>query len=320
MVVTCVAFTRSLPAPASLTERPIEAAATAHFDPRYIAGGRVRTGRLPDVVVDFRGRPVPLTARALHHRRVDRVDLVLEIDDPEAATYLAAFDHTAGAVSAELFRVGDDRCSIASLHASLARDLTGAPGTGPGTTFQRLVFHRGADAPAGAAPGPVPGHRLTVAPDRVDVHADTTVFADERLGYEMVAGLCARSAELVDDLTRTIDALALAAGAPDADVRALLRRAAEVQRWAVVVQRESTVHRVLSPALAPVHRVVDEAAGLGGEGRRDLDRSIASLGRLIDSLLARAIDERIRAWERYGAAALVLLIVMALALVALAIA
>lgn len=316
MVVTCVAFTRSLPASSTIRDLPIEAAATAHLDRRYVAGSRVRTGRLPVVVLEFRARPVAMVARAMHHRRTDLVDLVLEIDDPEAATYLAAFGSTASAVAAELFRLHGERRNIASLHAALASDLLGRDvDTARGTSFRRLVFHRTLEVPPDAAPGIVPGHHVTAGTDRLDVHSDTTVLGDERLGYEMVAGLVARSTVLVDDLTQRIEELAHAAGDSRFDCRALLEEAAETQRRAVVLQREVTPHRLLAPTLAPVHRAVDGAGGIGADGWVDLDRSLASLERLTDSLLARAVEQRVREWERYGFVALVLLTAIAVVLI-----
>lgn len=316
MVVTCVAFTRSLPATRPLRELPIEAAATAHLDPRYLAGGRIRTGRLPEVVVDFRGRPIPLVARALHHRRVDLVDLVIEIEDAEAAAYLATFERTAGAVSAELFRRNDDRVGVAALHDLLATDLLGHRSEHEVTTgFHRVVFQRGLDAPDGAVPGIVPGHRLRASDDGLEVHADTTVLGDERLGYEMVAGLCARSGLLIDAITDTIDRLAIAAAGPGADLHAILDEAAETQRRAVVIRREVGAHRLLSPVLAPVHEVVDTTMGIGPEGRRDLERSMAALTQLIDSLFARSLEHRLRRWQAGATVALVLLAVLAVAVV-----
>lgn len=308
MTVTCVAFTRSLPASSSLRELPIEAAATSHLDRRYLAGGRVRTGRLPGLAVEFRGRPIMLVSRALQHRRTDLIDLVLEIEDPEAATYLAAFDRTGPAVAAELFRYGDDRHSIAALHGAIATDLLGTgAATSRLTPFRRLVFSRGADVPADAVPGLLPDHHLTVGPDRLDVHADTTVLPDARLGYEMVVGLTARSVVLVDQVTQRVDELALAAGDPRVDVRTVLDAAAETQRRAVVIQREVTAHRVLAPDLAPVHAVVDGVMGIGDGGRRELQQSMDALGRLTESLLARSLEERSRVWERYGLVGLLLL-------------
>ncbi|MBW3659213.1 MAG: hypothetical protein KY457_11285 [Actinobacteria bacterium] len=311
MTVTCVAFTRSLPASSTLRELPIEAAATGHLDRRYVAGGRIRTGRLPSLAVDFRGRPITVVSRALQHRRTDLIDLVLEIDDPEAATYLAAFDRTGPAVAAELFRYGDDRHSVAALHDAIAADLLGTDGrAGRATPFRRVVFSRGLEVPDGAVPGLLSGHHLTVGVDRLDVHADTTVLADERLGYEMVVGLTARSVVLVDGLTQAVDELALAAGDPRTDVRTVLDQAAETQRRGVVIQREVTAHRVLAPELAPVHALVDGVMGIGEGGRRELERSMDALSRLTESLLARSVEERSQVWERYGLAALLLLAVL----------
>lgn len=318
MVVTCVAFTRSLPANGPLRELPIEAAATAHLDRRYVADSRVRTGRLPDLEVDFRGRPIAVVARALHHLRADLVDVVLEVTDAEAAAYLAAFDHTPAAVTAELFRRHGDGRSIATLHGEVADDLLGGR-TGPGraTGFHRLVFHRDADASGDHQPVTLSGHRLTLAADRVDVAAETTVLPDERLGYEMVVGLCARSAILVDELTRTIDRLALAAGDPGADPGAVLREATETQRRAIVVQREVTAHRLLAAELGPISAQVDEVVGVGREGRRELERALGSLGQLTGSVFTRAVARRLDSWERYAAVALGLAAIVALTLIAL---
>lgn len=315
MVVTCVAFTRSLPATDILGEFPIEAAATAHLDPRYLAGARVRTGQLPDLAVEFRGRPIRLHGRALHHRRVDLLDLVLEVDDEEAAAYLAAFDRTATAVAAELFHHDDDRCSIAALHTGICRGLLGrAVDVGPPGTFRRIVFHRGDDAaPEGAVPGASRGHLVSAGVDGLDVHADTTVLADERLAYAMVAGLSARAVLLVDDVTRTIDTLAVEAGDPRCDLGHVLERAAETQRRAVVIQREVSPHRLLAPSLRAVADHVDEALGVGALGHRDLETSVEALQRLTDALFARSVERRTRAWERYGLVALVLLTVLTLA-------
>lgn len=314
MVVTCVAFTRSVPATGAFRELPIEAAATAHLDPRYLAGARVRTGRLPDLQVDFRGRPIRLVARALHHRRVDLVDVILEIEDPEAATYLEAFDRTAAAAAAELFRVDGDRRSIAALHDAVAADLRGGPVDGRATTFQRIVFARGPEVPDGAEPGAAPGHHVTVEHDRLVVSAETTVLADERLAYEMVAGLSARGVVLTDDVVHTIDDLASAAADPRVDALAFLDRAAEAQRRSAVIQREVTAHRLLSAPLGPVHARVDEAMGVGAEGRRDLERSAAALARLTASVAARAAERRARTWQRYGLVGLLLLAVATVAL------
>lgn len=319
MVVTCVAFTRSLPAPVRLRELPIEAAATAHLDRRYVADSRVRTGRLPGLEVDFRGRPITVAARALHHLRVDLVDVVLEVTDAEAAAYLAAFDDTAAAVTAELFRRHGDGRSIATLHGEVADDLLGGqPRPGHATGFHRLVFHRDPDTSGDHEPLTVWGHRLALTTDRVDVAADTTVLPDERLGYEMVVGLCARSRILVDELTRTIDRLALAAGDPGADPGAVLEEATETQRRAIVVQREVTAHRLLAAELGPIAARVDEVVGVGLEGRREFERALGSLGQLTGSVFTRAIARRIDTWERYAAVALVLAAIVALTLVALA--
>lgn len=312
MVVTCVAFTRSLPASSALRELPIEAAATGHLDRRYLAGSRIRTGRLPDVVLDFRGRPITLVARALHHRRVELVDLVLEVADPEAAAYLAAFDRTAAAVAAELFRRGDDRHSVASLHEELATDLLeGRPDASRPGAFRRVVFSRGGEAPAGAAPGFVAGHHVTVTRERMDVQAETTVLPDDRLGYEMVVGLAARSVVLADRLVDTVDGLAIVAGDRRADLGAVLDEGAEAQRRAVVVQREVTAHRLLAAGLCPVAERVDEVMGLGPAGREELERSVASLGQLTAALSARSVEQRLATWDRYLVAGLVLLAVIA---------
>lgn len=317
MVVTCVAFTRSLPASGPLRELPIEAAATGHLDPRYLAGGRVRTGRLPDLIVEFRGRPIRLGASALHHRRVDLVDLVLEVMDEEAAGYLAAFDHTSAAVGAELFLDGEDRSSIAELHSRCARDLLpGDADTDSGSPFRRVVFHRDrADEDVfEGVPGLRDEHRVAASLERLDVHADTTVLPDERIGYSMVAGLAARSVLLVDAVTAAVDALAVAAGDPRADVRDVLERATETQRRAVVIQREVSPYRLLSPPLRSVAEHVDEVLGLGEVGRRDLDAAVEALRRLTESLFARSVEERTRTWERYGVAALVLLVAVTVVL------
>lgn len=314
MIVTCVAFTRSVAATVALRELPIEAAATAHLDPRYLAGSRVRTGRLPDLRVDFRGRPIRLVARALHHRRVALMDVIVEVEDPEAAAYLAAFDRTVAAAAAELFRVDDDRLSIAALHEALVADLRGPAGDTRASSFRRIVFSRGPDLPEGGDIGITPGHRVTLQTDGMAVSSETTVLSDERLAYELVAGLGARSVVLVDDVVHTIDELASTAADPRVDALTLLDRAAEAQRRSVVIQREITAHRLLSPALGPVHALADEAMGIGSEGRRELQRSVAALGRLTASISARAGEQRARTWQRYGLVALALLAVATVAL------
>jgi hypothetical protein len=314
VVVTAVSCTVTVPAPRDLPEMPIEAGASAHLDPRYVAARRIHTARLPDHGLEFRGRHVEVHSRVLHHRRAGLLDIVIDVDDEEAASYLATYERTESAATAELFTRRGDRLSVAALLRSTARELTGdAPDPHTSSAIQRLVFHRGEDdAPGTELPGVSPGHHVAVGPNRLDVVSDSsTVLSDERLGYAMMVGLCARARLLADDLTRGIDLLATAAGDVRNDVRHVLDRAAETQRRAVVVEREITAYRLLSPPLQQLHERVDDRLGLGHAGRADIDRSVESLRRLTESLVARTVEERTRTWERYGAAGLVLLVVVA---------
>lgn len=303
MVVTAVAFTLTTDVDiADTVDADPDAGVSAHIDHTYLAARHVRAYRLPPLRVGFRGRDVVVGRRLLHFRRIGVMDVVVELDDEEAAGYLAQFEGSASAASAELFTVDGDRTSVRGMLEATLADVLERGVARHGTSshlFGRVVFHRQAGPPGGESHGGlVRAHRVSSTVGRIDVWSDTTVLADARLGYVLIAGLCGRTAHLIDRSISRADRVLVAAREDRQPADELVRRATDVQQELLLVQREVSAYGVLSGSLAGVHQAVRAGCGVPDERREQLSQAVRALEQLVQGLAARSFDRTVRRISR----------------------
>lgn len=313
MTVTAIVFTRSheVPAGTDLAELPIEAAASAHLDHDYLAARRVRAVRLPPVPVDFLGRSVTVHRRAFHYPRLGVLDVAVEIDDEDAVGHLARAAGSSSAASAELFTDLDDRISVVRLLDECVDDaLSGrVEHVRSVAPIVRVVFHRDptGDGAAKSLAGLVPSHQVTSGRARLDVRSDTTVLAEARVGYTLLAGMCSRAAHVARSVVAEIDGVVGAAAVSRDTPAALLARAAGLQERALLVKREIATTGVLSDPLSRLYAGIGAEADPATGARARLDDAIDDLTRLVRGLHARAVADATRTGSRAAAVALLAL-------------